>query len=315
MTEAAAEPHSTTAEPSEPAAAADGSADRASPAVRTSAWGEELAFTIETAEAAGRVLMDHYERLERIRFKSPTDVVTEADHLSEELVIRAIRARFPEDGILAEESGSHGPAAAATPAAPPSNGRVWVIDPLDGTVNYANGLPVFCVSIGLTVDGRPVVGAVLDPTRDELFAATADGPATLNGRPITITDKELLSDYVISLALGGRAVVGRVRAIRKLIRVSRSMGSAALGLAYVANGRFDAFVQESGLSAWDIAAAGLIAERAGALVTAFDGSSWYDGGRKTRTANLIACPARHHEQLRLLASGRALPITARLARR
>jgi myo-inositol-1(or 4)-monophosphatase len=273
--------------------------------VTGSAWSDELAFAIDTAEAAGQVLMDRYERIERIRFKSPTDVVTEADHLSEELVIEAIRARYPGDAILAEESGAHAAHASAggAGATPSANGRVWVIDPLDGTVNYANGLPVFCVSIGLTVDGLPVAGAVLDPTRAEMFAAAADGPATLNGRPIVASEKERLSDCVLSLALAGRSVVSRARSIRKVIRASRSMGSAALALAWVANGRFDASVQESGLSAWDIAAAGLIAERAGAVVTAFDGSAWYDGARTTRTANVVAAPAAHHEQLRRLAVG------------
>ena len=280
--------------------------------VRSSAWGEEEAFAIETAAAAGRVLMDLYERLERIRLKSPKDVVTEADHQSEELIIAAIRSRYPADAILAEESGAHA-AHAVTDAPPtPANGRVWVIDPLDGTVNYANGLPVFCVSIGLVADGRPVAGAVLDPTRDETFAAAADGSATLNGRPITASDKEQLSDYVVSLALAGRSVVGRARAIRKVVRVSRSMGSAALALAYVGNGRFDAYIQESGLSAWDIAAAGLVAERAGATVTAFDGSAWYDSRKATRTHNVIAAPAAHHARLRALA--RSSGLTDRLRR-
>jgi myo-inositol-1(or 4)-monophosphatase len=194
--------------------------------------------------------------------------------------------------------------AAATDGTSSPTGRVWVIDPLDGTVNYANGLPVFCVSIGLVVDGRPTAGVVLDPTRDELFAATDDGPATLNGRLIRASAKERLSDYVISLALAGRSVASRARAIRKAVRVPRSMGSASLGLAYVGNGRFDAFVQESGLSAWDIAAAGLIAERAGATVTAFDGSRWYDPARKTRTAGIVAAPPAHQPRLRALATGR-----------
>jgi myo-inositol-1(or 4)-monophosphatase len=179
-----------------------------------------------------------------------------------------------------------------------------VIDPLDGTVNYANGLPVFCVSIALTVDGRPVAGAVLDPTRDELFAATADGPATLNGRPIAASRKERLTDCVVSLSLAGRSVVSRARAIRKAIRISRSMGSAALALAYVGNGRFDAFLQETSLSAWDIAAAGLIAARAGATITAFDGSEWYDQARPTRKAGIVAAPAAHHPRLLALANAR-----------
>jgi myo-inositol-1(or 4)-monophosphatase len=169
------------------------------------AWASELEFAVEVARDAGAILMDRYERLERIDHKSATDVVTEADHLSEELVIAAIRRQFPGDAILAEESGAHGPAPGSL------SGRRWVIDPLDGTVNYANGLPVFCVAIGLVVDDRPSVGVVLDPTRDETFAATADGPATLNGRPIRASAKDKLTDYVISLSLSGRSVVSRAR--------------------------------------------------------------------------------------------------------
>ena len=266
----------------------------------------ELEFAVQVARDAGAVLMDRYERLERIDHKSATDVVTEADHLSEELVIAAIRRQFPGDAILAEESGAHsgtsdGAAADAPAGSKPS--RIWVIDPLDGTVNYANGLPVFCVSIGLVVDDRPTVGVVLDPTRDETFAATADGPATLNGRPIQCSSKDKLTDYVVSLSLAGRSVASRARALRKEIRIWRSMGSAALALAYVANGRFDAFVQETSLSAWDVAAAGLIAERAGAIVTALDGSRWYDPARPPRGAGAVAAPPAFHEKIRRLARG------------
>jgi myo-inositol-1(or 4)-monophosphatase len=265
----------------------------------TSAWTAELTFAIDTAAAAGAILMDHYERLERIDHKSARDVVTEADHLSEALVIAAIRDRFPDDAILAEESGAH-----AARKARLVNGRVWVIDPLDGTVNYANGLPVFCVSIGFVVDGRPMAGAVRDPTRAETFAAAADGPAILNGRAIRASTKDKLSDGVISLSLAGRSAPSRARAIRKEIRIARSMGSASLALAYVGNGRFDAFVQESGMSAWDVAAAGLVAERAGATVTAFDGSSWYDPAKRTRTVGTIAAPAAFHARLLALANDR-----------
>ena len=264
-----------------------------------SAWAAELAFAVETAKAAGRVLMGRYERLERIDYKSARDVVTEADHLSEELVIAAIRSRFPGDAILAEESGEH---EGTTPA--PSNGRTWVIDPLDGTINYANGLPVFCVSIGFVVDGRPTAGAVLDPTRHDLFAATIDGPATLNGRPIRTSTKDKLSDGVISLSLAGRSVASRARALRREIRIARSMGSAALALAYVANGRFDAMIQETGLSPWDVAAAGLIAERSGATVTAFDGSAWYDGALKPKMVGAIAAPAAFHARILSIVNAR-----------
>ena len=111
---------------------------------------------------------------------------------------------------------------------------------------------------------------------DDLFAATADGPATLNGAAIHASDKDRLSDFVISMSLNGRTATTRARNVRKAIRIPRSMGSAALALAYVANGRFDAFIQQGGLSAWDVAAAGLIAERGGATVTSMDGGPWFD---------------------------------------
>ena len=198
--------------------------------------------------------MDHYERLERIDYKSARDVVTEADHLSEDLILDAIRARHPGDALLAEETGEHRAIAGEAPTS--GRGRVWIVDPLDGTVNYANGIPFFCVSIGLVVDGAPAVGVIRDPTRDETFAAAADAPATLGGARIHASDKERLSDFVISMALSGRTAPTRGRNVRKAIRISRIMGSAALALAYVANGRFDAFVQQGGLSTWDIAAAG-----------------------------------------------------------
>lgn len=256
---------------------------------------EELAFGLEIAGRAGAVLMDRYERLEQIDYKSARDVVTEADHLSETLIVEAIHARYPADAILAEETGEHRAVAGEAPTS--GRGRVWIVDPLDGTINYANGIPVFCVSIGLVVDGAPAVGVVLDPTRGDVFAATGDGPATLNGRPIHASGKDKLSDFVISMALGGRFATSRARNVRRQIRISRSMGSAALALAYVANGRFDAFIQEGGLSAWDVAAAGLIAERGGARVTAMDGSPWFDLARGPRSIGIVAAPPAHHETL------------------
>ena len=262
---------------------------------------DDLAFAIALAARAGELLMDRYERLERIDYKSARDVVTEADHLSEELIIDAIRARNRGDAIYAEESGEH---RAVEGEAPTSGlGRVWVIDPLDGTVNYANGIPFFCVSIGLVVDGSPAVGVVHDPTRAETFAATTGGPSVLMsplGTPsheMTASSKEQLSDLVISLSLSGRAVAGRARNVRKAIRISRSMGSAALALSYVGNGRFDAFIQQGGLSPWDIAAAGLIAERGGAVVTSMDGGPWFDIGQSPRSIGVLAAPKPHHATL------------------
>ena len=257
---------------------------------------DELAFSLEIAARAGRLLMERYERVEQVDYKSARDVVTEVDHVSEALILEAIRRAWPGDGILAEESGEHAGTTGGARSAL-TRGRTWVVDPLDGTINYANGIPVFCVSVALVVDGQPAVGVVHDPTRLETFSAAAGGPARLDGRPITVSDKERLSDFVVSLALGGRSVATRARNVRKAIRVSRSMGSAALALAYVANGRFDAFVQQGGLSAWDVAAAGLIADRAGARVTGLDGDRWFDLARKPRSIGVLAAPRAHHQAI------------------
>ena len=289
-----------------------------------SRFADDVAFARSIAEEAGRILADRYERVERIDFKSAKDVVTEVDHLSEELILGAIRRTFPGDGILAEESGAHqgtghhahveagdgaavrGGAAdtAAAASRALTSGRTWIVDPVDGTINYANGIPFFCVSVALVVDGQPAAGAVHDPMRGETFSAVADGGAWLAAErgmnAIHASEKDALSDWVVHLALGGRAVATRARAVRKAIRVSRTMGSSALALAYVANGRFDAFVQSGGMSAWDVAAAGLIAERAGALVTDTAGGSWFDVDKATRAFGMVAAPsARHGDMMRL----------------
>ena len=148
----------------------------------SSTWTDELEFATGVARQAGALLVDSYERLERIDYKSKRDVVTNADYASEHLVIDAIEARYPDDAILAEESGQH---AGVLRDDGSHNGRTWVIDPLDGTVNYANGIPFYCVSIGLVVEDRPTVGVVLDPARDDLYSATVDGKACLDGEPVT----------------------------------------------------------------------------------------------------------------------------------
>ena len=260
----------------------------------TSAWADELAFATDLARRAGAILLDSYERVQRIDYKSKRDVVTDADYASERLIIRAIKERYPDDAILAEESGEH---AGMLRDDGSGNGRTWVIDPLDGTVNYANGIPFYCVSIGLVVDDRPSVGVVLDPARDDLYSAAVDGPALLDGEPVTASAKQSLSDYVVSLAVIGRGGLARERRIAPQIRIHRRMGSAALALAYVANGRFDAFVQNGGLSPWDVAAAGLIAERAGAIVTDLTGGPWWDPRITGPRANVVAAPAAQHAAL------------------
>jgi myo-inositol-1(or 4)-monophosphatase len=180
---------------------------------------------------------------------------------------------------------------------------VWVIDPLDGTVNYANGIPFFCVSIGFG-GGRPAIcrrRARSDTRRD--VRGHAGGPAMLMSTlgtesfAIEASDKEKLSDFVVSMALSGRSAATRNRNVRNAIRIPRSMGSAAMALSYVGNGRFDAFIQQGGLSPWDIAAAGLIAERGGAKVTSMEGGRWFDISNTPRSIGVLAAPKRHHASL------------------
>jgi myo-inositol-1(or 4)-monophosphatase len=255
------------------------------------AHAEDLAFAVKLASEAGHVITESYERTMQVERKSKRDVVTDVDYRSEALVIEAIKARYPNDAILAEESGHYRKQAQG------AGSRMWVIDPLDGTVNYANGIPYFCVSIGLVEDGAPVVGVVLDPLRQECFAASASGPATLNGRRVRASTKDALGDFVVSLAVIGPGGIGRERRIGREIRIPRRMGSAALSLAYVGAGRFDAMIQNGGLSHWDIAAAGLIAERGGAKVTDLAGAPWWNERRQGPTQSIVAAPPRQHGQL------------------
>jgi len=255
---------------------------------RSKALGPELYLAIELAHAAGRIQMDRYEHLERIEAKGPRDVVTEVDHLCEALVMNAVRERYPEDAFYAEEIGEVGAAGGAV------SGRVWIVDPLDGTINYANGIPFFCISIALVADGKPVLGVVYDPTRDETFTGAVDGPSLRNGEPIRVGSKELLADLVVTLAVGGRGAIRKRRDALKSVRANRSMGSAALTLVYVACGRFDVYAQGAGISAWDVAAAGLIAERAGATVTSLDGGPWFDLARPAKKWSCLAAAPSHH---------------------
>ena len=203
----------------------------------------------------------------------------------------------PRADAGSKSAGAGEASAAAAVSRALAAGRTWIVDPLDGTINYANGIPYFCVSVGLVVDGRPAVGAVCDPMRGETYWAAADGPAMLGDRVVHASAKDKLTDCVISLSLGGRAVATRGRAVRRAVRASRNTGSAALALAYVANGRFDAFLQSGGMSAWDVAAAGLIAERGGAVVTDGNGGTWFDVDKATRAFGIVAAPSAHHAEL------------------
>ncbi|MDA8203260.1 MAG: inositol monophosphatase [Chloroflexi bacterium] len=263
-----------------------------------------LSVAVSAARIAGREELARLGRVERVRRKSARDVVTDVDHLAERLILDEIRSAFPGDAMLAEESGEHAAAAGAAPTA--GTGRAWIVDPLDGTVNYANGIPVFTVSIALAVDGRPCVGVVLDPVRDELFTAVAGEGTRLNGRRVVNPDKPDMGDYVIGLGYAPRDWRSDLGELRRSVRAARHLGSAALELSYVAAGRLDACIHPTGISNWDVAAAGLIAEEGGAVVTTADGQPWFELSRPSGSIGILAAPARHHRDLLglFLASGR-----------
>jgi myo-inositol-1(or 4)-monophosphatase len=207
-----------------------------------------------------------------------------------ERMCRAVIAeRFPDHDILAEELGSG-------PSTRPAARWRWVFDPLDGTTNYAHGLPIFCASLGLEIDGRTKVGAVYDPTRAELFTAERGGGAYLNGQALAVSDTTKLIDAL--LVTGFPYDVKRTRDLVELFgaflaraRAVRRLGSAALDLCYVAAGRFEGFWEQH-LKPWDVAAGALIVEEAGGRITGMDGSPF-----DPAAAHLVASNGRVHDDM------------------
>ncbi len=241
---------------------------------------------IEAALAAGRILRHGVGQTRSIRHKGEIDLVTEIDVASEKAVVEIIRAAFPNHRILAEEGGVGGD----------DPRHRWIVDPLDGTTNYAHGLPFFCVSIGFEVDGEPWLGAIYDPGRDELFLAERGAGASVNGRPIAVSSADLLSQSLIATgmpydrSLHPRALrqfglfAGKTRAVRRI-------GSAALELAYVAAGRLDGY-WESVIMPWDIAAGLVLVSEAGGLSSTLNGNL-----ALPESGELLATNGRIHEEM------------------
>ncbi len=276
----------------------------------------ELSVAIAAARRAGAIQRELFEHLEHVTPKGRRDVVTEADYRSEAAIIELIRVTFPHDAIVAEESGAHGVALAEAidgPQGPAAAARAWFIDPLDGTVNFANGIPFFCASVGFSLDGRPVAGAVYDPARDELLEAASGRGARRNGESFEVARGRPLEASLLGL-VHQRGFLRTIGRLRPLVRAVRDLGSAALGIAYVGGSRLDAYVQPRGLSAWDLCAAGLIAVEGGATVTAFDGGPWFrypdrpfrqarDGTLRPPSLGVLAAGPGIHSQLRTAMTG------------
>lgn len=233
----------------------------------------------KVSRKAGDCLSEYFGTELEIRMKGELDLVTQADEAAESLIVSAITTHYPDDEILAEEGGGK----------TGSSGWKWIIDPLDGTTNFAHGLPHFAVSAALAKDGVLEAGIINDPMKNQLFAATRGKGATLNGVPIRVGSRTRLSE---SLSATGFSYDRRERMPVLLERVSnllnhcqgmRRFGSAALDLAYVACGRFDLFI-EDGLNAWDVAAGVLLVEEAGGFTCDFSAS-----GTDLDKGQIVAC--------------------------
>lgn len=253
-----------------------------------------LAVATTAAKAAGVLLRDYARSGFRIAYKNPINLVTDADHAAEQSVIEHIRKQFPDHGLLAEERG-------AVPQ--PSSSYRWIIDPLDGTTNFAHGFPFYCVSVGVECDGVPIVGAVYDPSRDELFTACVGKGACVNGTPIAVSATETLDR---ALLVTGFAYDIRETPDNNLDHFSRfalsaqgmrRTGSAALDLCYVAAGRFDGF-WEVKLNPWDMAAGVVIVREAGGTVTDFGGKV-----HSIHQPQLVASNGRVHEAMLTILQG------------
>ena len=211
---------------------------------------------IQIVRDAGKLLVDRFDGKKQVSYKGRNDLVTDVDELVEEQIIRSLRNAFPGCGIVAEESD---PIATETD-------MTWIIDPLDGTSNYVNGIPFFAVNLALMIGNEVVLGITLDPMRNELFHAVKSRQAYLNQKLIKVSSKKKLEGALIGYDLGysdekAKTAIEMILHLWSSIRSTRMMGSAALGLAYVACGRTDLYFHHH-LSQWDLAAALVIVSEA-----------------------------------------------------
>ena len=252
-----------------------------------------LATAIDAVRRAGAIQQAAFGGAIDIRKKGTIDLVTEVDMAAERMIRALVAERHPGHDVLAEELGG-----------PPGGGQsryCWIVDPLDGTTNFAHGLPLFCCTVALEIDGRLAVGAVYDPTRDELFTAERGRGAFLNGtrlhvsRASRLIDALLVTGFPYTVQERMPELLGLFGAFLSEARAVRRLGSAALDICYVAAGRMDGF-WEQGLNPWDIAAGVLLVEEAGGRVTSLDGGAFdLRAGRIVASNGLV-----HDEMLRVI---------------
>ena len=240
-----------------------------------------LTTAVEAVVRAGDVMMSRFGQAMRVDKKGAIDLVTEVDVAIEREFRALIAGRFPDHAILGEELGGS--------ELPPA-GPCWVFDPIDGTTNFAHGLPIFCSSLALEIDGVAEIAAVYDPTRKELFSAERGGGARLNGRPLRVSpvnelvDAMLVTGFPYDVHSRVDEIVGLFAAFVGKAQAVRRLGSAAIDLCYVAAGRMDGF-WESDLKPWDIAGGALIVAEAGGTVTDLAGGGFTSRSRQVLASN------------------------------
>jgi myo-inositol-1(or 4)-monophosphatase len=249
-----------------------------------------LQTAVDAVRRAGEIQRQASRGTFEIRKKGTIDLVTEVDVGVERMVRALIAERYPDHDVLGEELGGPGEGERSR--------YCWICDPLDGTTNFAHGLPLFCSTIALEVDGELRVGAVYDPTRDELFTAIRGRGAFLNGARIRVStagaliDSLLVTGFPYSVQEKLDEMVGLFGRFLSKARAVRRLGSAALDMCYVAAGRLDGFWEE-GLNAWDIAGGVLLVQEAGGRITSLDGGPFV-----LRSGRIIASNGLLHDQMR-----------------
>lgn len=269
---------------------------------------EILEVAREAALKAGALLKERVGKVKSLDYKSAFNLVTDVDKASEELVISTISRAFPEDSFLGEEGGAQN-GNEGRMNSDQTGGRRWIIDPLDGTTNFAHSYPFFCVSIGVEHEGAIVCGVVFNPIADEMFIAERGRGASLNGTPIKVSPQESLTNSLLATGFPPDTVnnvynnMESFRHVTNLCHGVRRDGSAALDLCFVACGRLDGFWERK-LSPWDVAAGSLIVSEAGGRVTNLE-----DGPLDMTSGHILASNKHIHSQVvDALATARDLSI-------
>lgn len=248
-------------------------------------------IALKAVKEGGAILREHLGKVKSIEYKGEINIVTEVDRRSEQRIVGIIKGKYPDHRILAEETGDSGE----------SSSFKWIIDPLDGTTNYAHGYPCFCVSLAIEHEGEIIYGAVYDPVKEELFTAEKGNGAHLNGDPIKVSSTQDLNQSLLctgfpydirndmeSNILNFRNFLMQAQAVRR-------DGSAALDLCYTAAGRFDGFWEQK-LFPWDVAAGSLLVTEAGGKLSDFNGEKFSIYDKEIVVSNGII----HHQMIEVL---------------